>query len=228
VGVFGGPNLTPPGSSRFQVVEGAVLGSLIATGPSRRRWGAHPPVTAREPHFTLCNLAVRASSMRPFPSGFYSGEECALLNGLVRDGVTMRHDERLAVYHERRPTFRGFAHQVFCYGLGRGRAVRRSPYNAVPMMVGPPLLIAYLLAAATLATTNALALLPAAAYAAAVIAQAIKINTRVRWKWTLPLAAALIVTVHVCYAFGLLAGLASGRRRRRATGSVPVATVLER
>lgn len=39
IGVFGGPNLTPDQSSVFQITQGAVLGSLVAAGPVRRRYG---------------------------------------------------------------------------------------------------------------------------------------------------------------------------------------------
>ena len=58
------PNDTPPGSSRFQAVQGAVLASLVGSGPVRRRYGAHPPRHADERFFILCNLAVRRSATR--------------------------------------------------------------------------------------------------------------------------------------------------------------------
>src|SRR5438445_5263954 len=50
-GVFGGPNVTPRGSSVFQVTQGAVLASLAATGPVRRRYGRHHPTLADERWF---------------------------------------------------------------------------------------------------------------------------------------------------------------------------------
>ena len=41
-GVFGGPNDSAPDSTRFQFVQGAVLASIVGSGPVRRRYGAHP------------------------------------------------------------------------------------------------------------------------------------------------------------------------------------------
>ena len=58
-GVFGGPNDTPPDSSRFEVVQGAALASILGSGPVRRRYGPHPAGPADERFFILCNLAVR-------------------------------------------------------------------------------------------------------------------------------------------------------------------------
>jgi GT2 family glycosyltransferase len=111
-GALGGPNLTPPGSTEFQQVQGAVLGSFIGAGPVRRKWGAHPAVEADERFFTLCNLAIRRSLMLQFPPGHDAGEENAVLNELHRRGVTMRYDPALVVSHERRATLGQFARQI--------------------------------------------------------------------------------------------------------------------
>ena len=47
---FGSPSdyMTPPGSSGFQVVQGAVLSSLMGAGPVSRRYGARHAGLARE------------------------------------------------------------------------------------------------------------------------------------------------------------------------------------
>jgi GT2 family glycosyltransferase len=77
--VFGGPNLNPPGSPLFEVVQGGVLASMVASGPVRRRYGTHPAGPADERFFTLCNLAVRRDLMVDFPADVTGGEENAVL-----------------------------------------------------------------------------------------------------------------------------------------------------
>ncbi|MGH9026751.1 MAG: glycosyltransferase, partial [Acidimicrobiia bacterium] len=125
VGVFGGPNVTPPGSSRFQVVQGAVLASPMGAGPVRRRYGDHPFGQADERSFILCNLAVRREAMVPFDTDLVCAEENAVLLELKRRNLGMLYDPYLAVYHERRDTPRGFAQQMFKYGRGRGQVMAR-------------------------------------------------------------------------------------------------------
>ena len=82
--MFGGPNETPANSSRFQWVQGAVLASMIASGPVRRRYGSHPPAEADERWFILCNLAVRRTVMRRFDDALVCAEENALLGRAAR------------------------------------------------------------------------------------------------------------------------------------------------
>ncbi|MEY2433507.1 MAG: succinoglycan biosynthesis protein ExoA [Acidimicrobiaceae bacterium] len=215
--VFGGPNLTPPNSSWFQVVQGAVLGSLVGAGPARRRYGSHPRGVAREPNFTLCNLAVRADAMVPFPPGMY-GEECATLNDLRRRGQRMWYDPQLAVFHERRPTLRTFLRQMYIYGRGRGRVMRQSFDKIRTLFLLPLALLMYLALLPLLAAISLFALVPLALYAAMVVAQAAKIAASIPGRWsTAPTAAFLVVSVHVCYGVGSVAGMLA-RPRVRETG----------
>jgi len=142
--VFGGPNDTPFDSSRFQAVQGAVLGSLMGSGPVSRRYGARHPGPADERWFTLCNLAVRRRAMLPFASELVCAEENALLAQLRRDGQQMRYEPSLRVFHARRPTLRSFAKQMFKYGRGRGQLLARRPTTLRLAYALPTLLLAYL------------------------------------------------------------------------------------
>ena len=93
-GVFGGPNDTPPGSSRFEVVQGAAMASIVGSGPVRRRYGPHPAGPADERFFILCNLAVRRAAMVPFDPDLVCAEENAVLSEMSRSGVAMYYDPR--------------------------------------------------------------------------------------------------------------------------------------
>lgn len=210
--VFGGPNDTPPGGSRFQAVQGAVLASLVGSGPVRRRYGAHPPTHADERFFILCNLAVRRSAMVPFVDDLICAEENAMLTELARNGVVMYYDPDLVAYHERRPTLRGFLAQMHKYGRGRGQVTRRQPSDLRPAYVAPSALLAYLLGALPLTFwLGPLVLTPLAAYAAAVAVSAVVIARTLRQPSSAPLAAALTVLLHLWYGAGVLRGLVPAR-----------------
>lgn len=215
-GVFGGPNDTPPGCSRFQAVQGAVLASLVGSGPVRRRYGAHPATHADERFFILCNLAVRRSVMVPFVDDLLCAEENAMLTELARDGVVMFYDPELVAYHERRPTLRGFLAQMHKYGRGRGQVTLLQPSSLRPSFFAPSALLAYLVLAPLLATLlGPLGLAPLALYAGCVAASSLWIAKTLRRASVAPAAAALTVLLHLWYGAGVLRGLRPGARRRR-------------
>jgi succinoglycan biosynthesis protein ExoA len=221
VDVFGGPNDSPESSSRFQFVQGAAMASMVGAGPVRRRYGAHPAGPADERFFILCNLAIRRRAMLPFDPDLVCAEENALLSEMSRRGIAMHYDPGLAVFHERRETFRGFGRQMYKYGRGRGQLMVRTPATRSPAYLAPSALVAYgLLAPAAVALTRGrartAALAPLAAYAAAVGAGAVAIAATLRKPTTLPLAAALIVELHVCYGAGVMRGLTERQRTRDA------------
>jgi hypothetical protein len=208
VGVFGGPNDTPPSSTRFQFVQGAVLASMVGSGPVRRRYGAHPAGTAGDQAFILCNLAVRRDVMVRFPDDFLCAEENALLSDLRHNEVVMYYAPELAVYHERRPTPRGFAQQMHKYGRGRGLLLRREPGTFRPWYAAPSAFLAYLLALPVLVLAfGPAAAVPVVAYLAAVLAGAAWIARTLRRPGALPLAAGLLVVLHACYGAGVVRGL---------------------
>ncbi len=219
VDVFGGPNDSPEGSTRFQFVQGAAMASMAGAGPVRRRYGAHPAGPADERFFILCNLAVRRAAMRPFDPDLVCAEENALLSEMSRRGIAMHYDPELAVFHERRDTFSGFGRQMYKYGRGRGQLMVRTPATASPAYLVPSALLAYgallpIAVALTRGRMRAAALAPLAAYAAVVGTGAVAIAATLRKPTTLPLAAALITELHVCYGAGVLRGLTERRRPR--------------
>jgi glycosyltransferase involved in cell wall biosynthesis len=215
VDVFGGPNVTPPGSSTLEELQGAVLASVIGTGPVRRRWARRRAGAGDERSFTLCNLAVRRRVMRPFAAELTGGEENALLTELARQGRQMRYEPSLFVWHARRPTVRGFAAQMLKYGRGRGEAIRRDSRNARLGYLAPLGLLAYLGVLPLAVVLTPFALVPLGAYALAVAAGGTHAAARVGRLSLAPAAASLIVLMHTCYAIGLARGLLRAPRRRR-------------
>lgn len=213
--VFGGPNETPPGSSGFQFVQGAVLASLVGAGPVRRRYGRHPAGPADERSFTLCNLAIRRAVMLPFDDDIVCAEENAVLAELARRGEQMHYDPDLLAYHDRRVDWPGFARQMHKYGRGRGQLTASSPSTLRPWYALPSVLLLYLalLPVLVVAAPPLLALSPLLVYGAAVAAEVGKIVWSFRRRWrTAPLAAVLIVTLHVAYGAGFVRGLVRPRQ----------------
>jgi cellulose synthase/poly-beta-1,6-N-acetylglucosamine synthase-like glycosyltransferase len=223
IGVFGGPNLTPAGSSLFQIVSGAILGSALATGPVRRRYGRHAAGLADERFFTLCNMAVRRGVMTSFQPSLSGGEENAVLHELAMRHVPMRYDPGLFVYHERRATFGAFARQMEKYGRGRGQVVIRHPSSTRPVHLLPIALVAWMISLPIVAILwTPWYLLGAGFYAVGLITAGTvvaagmgRLPARTRVMVAL-LGAGLTATVHLCYGVGAIRGLV---RRRRTPAS---------
>jgi cellulose synthase/poly-beta-1,6-N-acetylglucosamine synthase-like glycosyltransferase len=211
--VLGGPNATPAGSTFFQVVQGAVLASMVGSGPVRRRYGRHPAASADERFFTLCNMAVRREAMVPFPTELTGGEENAILDEMSRRGLRMRYDPAFVAFHERRSDLVGYARQMFKYGDGRGQLTRRRPASLRAAYAVPALLIAALCVTLPLAIRWPIALLPFGIYVAAVLAEGAKIGWSLRSLRGGLVATGLIPVQHALYGLGFASGLI--RRPRR-------------
>lgn len=210
--VFGGPNDTPASSSRFQIVQGAVLASIVGSGPVRRRYGAHPPGDADERFFILCNLAIRRRVMVRFSTELLCAEENELLDELASRGARMYYDPTVLAYHERRPTLSGFARQMHKYGRGRGQVLVRRPHTIRPAYLAPTGLLGYVLVSPFLfAVVGPAAILPLVAYVGSVGACAAWIAKTLRRPTDVALASVLIVVVHACYGTGLVRGALARR-----------------
>jgi GT2 family glycosyltransferase len=208
--VFGGPNDTPPSSSRFERVQGAALSSLLGSGPVSRRYGARHRGFADERWFTLCNLAVRRRVMRPFADELVCAEENALLAELRRAGEPMLYEPTLRVFHARRPSWGSFARQMVKYGRGRGQLVRREPATARAAYLAPAALLSYLLALPALVAglgADLFVLGPLILYAILIGTTSIRIAWSLRRWGDAPLALALIMTIHACYGAGVIRGI---------------------
>jgi hypothetical protein len=237
VSVFGGPNETPPGSPQFEIVQGAVMSSLIGAGPVSRRYGARTPSFADERWFTLCNLAIRRVSMLPFLTTLVCAEENEVLAELRAQNEVMRYDPCLSVLHNRRRTLTSFARQMFKYGRGRGQLLARAPETFRFAFVVPAGLVAYLGTVAVLLASglaSELALAPVALYAVLVATNAATVSWTLRSVAAMPTAGLLTVVVHLSYGAGLIRGwlrpghepgrtpLGDPRLSRRATDGGPV------
>lgn len=212
---LGGPNLLPARATPFQRAVDFLLRSPLGAGPMRRRYAA---VGSERPNpgwaFMLSGLAIRREVFSRgfrFPAACVSAEENLLLHDLCRAFGPGAYCPELFVYHHRRSGLRPFLSQVFVNGRGRGEITRLRPSSFHPAASAPLLLCFCALAAAFGG-----GILPAAAllaYSAGVAVETARMalapEGRPRAAWMLPF---LFPLAHVCYAAGLLRGLARGRR----------------
>jgi hypothetical protein len=103
---------------------------------------------------------------------------------------------------------------MFKYGRGRGQVMARDRHGIRPAYLVAPLNLLYVASSPLLALLTPWALLPLGVYLVGVLAGACGVSFQLRRPTAIPLATALIVTVHACYGAGIIVGLF---RRRRAS-----------
>jgi len=217
VGVVGGPNLTPPGSSRFEQCTGRVLESPFGSGAVRRRYtrtGEIGPADDRS--LILCNLAIRRRAFAdiegPFPEHVVCNEENILLAGLAARGVRMLHDPNLVVYHARRATLTGFCQQIFRYGRGRWQNTVAVPGSLSPTFLIPTVFLLYVLSVPLVC--RPVYLVPLALYGVGLVGFSLVEAWRARDPATLVLFLILYPACHLSYPAGFLAELTRSLRDR--------------
>jgi hypothetical protein len=100
------------------------------------------------------------------------------------------------------------------YGRGRGQLLRREPATFRLAYGAPLALVVYLALLPGLAWWSRVALVPLAAYCLILIAGALSIARTLRRPFAAPLAAAVLLTLHLYYGTGILAGLLGSSRQR--------------
>ena len=147
VSALGGPNLTPPRSSRFQRATGVALASRFATFFSVSRYRKEGVAReTNEASLILCNLFARRSALKkpPFPGTFICNEENWLLQTLTAEKRQIIYAPDLWVFHERRESWPELSRQVYKYGYGRGQNLRRRPGTLRLAHVLPSVCVIYL------------------------------------------------------------------------------------
>lgn len=148
IGVIGGPNLTPPGSSFFQKCSGMVLASVFGSAHARFRYKkARERMPADDSSLIACNLAVKRSVLEKtglfFNEAVIRNEENLLLGALGAMGIRMLYMPELFVYHERRSNAAELFLQIFRYGRGRAQQTICLPHTLSLFNMLPSLLIIY-------------------------------------------------------------------------------------
>jgi GT2 family glycosyltransferase len=222
LGAVGGPNLTPKGSTLFQRIGGAVLGSLTCALPVRRRYSTQRARIVDERSLILCNLAIRRDLLEhiPFDATLVCAEENSFLRQAARRGERFYYRPDAIVHHERRPTFQGHLQQLTKYGRGRGQLARRDFAPSMVVYFAPLIGVIGVLAGALIGALGPSWVLGATAaavglYLAASITTAAVIAWRLKAAAALPVAFVLFPATHAAYGLGLTLGLIRPQRPKR-------------
>jgi len=206
----GGPNLTPPTDSIFELWSGYVLASLFGSSTARFRYkkklNEHP---ADELNLISCNLAIRHRVFQEtglfFDEKCSSNEENILLFQLKEKGHKMILSPDLIVYHRRRDNLLEFSKQIYKYGKGRMQQTIKFP-KSLPAWVALPSLFVFYLASLFFAK-NAFYALPIFIYLFLDTAHATFYGLKFRSFKSFALLLILFPVHHLSYGAGFLAGL---------------------
>lgn len=150
IGVVGGPNLTPPNSSRFQNISGILLSSFCTSYKMSNRYltKGNDRITNDE-ELILCNLAIKKDLFIKYNLRFnemlHYNEENLLLEQLGKHNIKMMFSPQLKVYHHRRENLKSFLLQIYNSGKGRGIMSVIMPSSIKIFFLLPSLFIIYLL-----------------------------------------------------------------------------------
>lgn len=207
VDILGGPNLTPPDSSRFEQCVGYVLASPFGSARVCDRYRSTGRMRATDDRaLILCNLAIRSRAIAGrypvFGGELVCNEENVLLGLLALENRTMLHDPALIVYHSRRGTLDGFARQVFRYGRGRWQNTLALPASLSLIFLIPSLFLIYLASLPFLMFPGRL--IPLAAYSVLLTTFAAIEAFRARALRAFPQLLVVFPACHFAYGAGLM------------------------
>ena len=147
--VVGGPNLCPENAPFREQVFAAVMGNVLAFGPSCARYRAVGQLRdTSEKELILCNMIVRRQAFLDaggFDEALYPNEENALLEKFKTQGGRLLYDPSLTVHRRPRRTLRAFLIMLMTYGRGRAEQFRLHPGPGSAANFIPPLFCLYVL-----------------------------------------------------------------------------------
>lgn len=211
-GIIAGPNITPPKDPLSRQISGLVMRSALGFGAGYIR---HYPVARHEiEEMPTCNMIIRRLPGLFFREEFATAEDMMYCRDTRERGYKIIYSPDVVVFHHRRTFPVQFARQFFFYGRDKGRLTARGHSSARLGHAMPAGLLLYAIATVALSLFRPPPfwwLLPAVAYAAAVVVESIRHARN-------PLLALCGVigfpVAHASYGYGYLRGLPIGWRER--------------
>jgi len=131
-GAVGGPNLTPPHDNLSQKLCGLILSSLLALGKFSLRYRKAKLYYPLE--LPSCNLLVKKKlfqELKGFNTRLLTAEDASLSFEITRQGYRLVYAPDVVVYHHRRPVFRKYFWQIFCYGRDKRALLQSLPLREI-------------------------------------------------------------------------------------------------
>lgn len=141
VGAVGGPAVTAPGDSLFQIGSGKVYESFLCSGNYTYRY--LPGKRREDDDLPSVNLIVKREvfeAVHGFDSSFYPGEDTKLCMDIVNTGKKLIYSPDVLVFHHRRSLFRAHLKQVTNYAKHRGYFVKKLPQTSLRLAYFVPTL----------------------------------------------------------------------------------------
>lgn len=210
---FGGPDLTPTGSTEFQSAIGKTLTSPLATASTRYRHRSKSSTSdifeeCDEKKLILCNLWLNRETLEKyhllFPSELQRNEENLLLFQLSKHGESLFYIEELQVFHQRSNEFKEVFRKSWLSGFHRMKSFLAEPASIDLIFFVPGIFVNYLLG--ILLFCHWIFMIPLALYMALVLLFSFKVGsiTKPRELVTILL---LHVVINIGYGLGSLSGL---------------------
>ncbi len=207
---FGGPNITPPSSGRFERAAGRLHETRLGAWKMRERYApAAPESWASDRSFMLCNLALDRAVFEAhglsFDERLVSAEENLLIAQAREKGGRFLYSPRLTVLHERRGALSALASQIFKCGAGRFQVCRLHPRSFSVLFALPSFFLAGM-AQILIVGPGPLSSLGALAYLAAACREAYLFGREEKSAASALILLALYPTAHAAYGAGFLMG----------------------
>ena len=128
---IGGPGVTPPNSGLFERTSGAFFESIFSGSDANR----YVPVGSAKyvEDWPSVNFSIQREAfvkLGGFGSKFWPGEDTYLCNKILEDGMRIKYDPEIIMFHHRRESFKAHLIQVRGYGIHRGNFARHLGGNS--------------------------------------------------------------------------------------------------
>jgi cellulose synthase/poly-beta-1,6-N-acetylglucosamine synthase-like glycosyltransferase len=128
VGAVGGPSLTPKGDGELAMAQGVILSSfLVGRGRAARYGKAGVSESDDIPSVNFVAWRRVVESVGGWDEKYWPGEDTLMGLRIRRAGYRQIIASDVVVYHHRRATWRGYARQIWNYGVHRGYFAKRFP-----------------------------------------------------------------------------------------------------
>ena len=213
VAAFGGPDLTPTGSTVFQSAIGKTLTSPLATATTRYRHKSHKSSgfafeECDEKKLILCNLWINRIVLEKynllFPSELQRNEENLLLFQLSKFGEKLFYTEELQVFHERSNKIKEVFRKSWLSGFHRIKSFLAEPSSIDLIFFVPGVFVLYLLS--LIIINHWVFLIPLFVYFLLVLVFSFKVGDVTKPRELITIMA-LHGVINIGYGLGSLTGL---------------------
>ncbi len=212
IDIVGGPHLTPKEETIFGRLSGYALGSIFGAAGSSARYNIKKEMLdADERHLTSANLICRSKVTKKvkFNEDLYPGEDPNFIKESIKKGFKVSYSPDIIVYQRRRPSWKGFAKQIFFYASARPKKESFTETLKMPAFLVPSFFVIYLVLLPYLFGINWLFVLPLGCYVVLSFCFSAYESLKNKDPLAIFFLPFLFLTIHLSYGVGFLYGVAT-------------------